>query len=103
MCVKVFVSLTGQLLCIHTDAVGSAESWTWSDEWELLQVAINFFPTLLWAYWLLLHTGCSGVSNGSGVQGSFRGAPAPDKAELLTGQNGELPCRPPDSQEESQI
>lgn len=33
--------------CIHTDVVGSAESWTRSDEWDLLQVVINFFPTLL--------------------------------------------------------
>lgn len=42
--------------CIHADNVAS----TPSDEWVLLQHVINFFPTLLWAYWLLLHTVCRG-------------------------------------------
>lgn len=29
-------------------------------------------PTLLWAYWLMLHAVCSGVSDGSEFQQSFR-------------------------------
>lgn len=47
--------------------------------------SIFFLPTMLWTYWLVLHTACSRVSNDSEVQGSFRnGAEWTDQAKLAT-------------------